>query len=281
MKLIKNGRFEKAGESGVMDEIGVMISSFNQMIEDLEQLIYENYEVTLQMNDIEIKKREAELYALQSQVNPHFLFNTLESIRMGLHKKGDEESADIVLHLSKVFRKSLNWEGEIISVSEEIEFVINYLEIQRYRFKDKLRYSINLPQELGELQIPKLTIQPLVENAVIHGIEEKYGNGTVSVDVTVSGSLLEILVKDDGTGISADKMMRIQRDLQPGNKEKDIKKSGSIGLKNVHDRIVLHYGAQFGLAIESEPGHGTTIRIRLPALENRAIDLLRLDKDAI
>jgi Putative regulator of cell autolysis len=260
MKGVKEGKFLTIKNNEVNDEIGQLTINFNLMVEGLNQLIHENYEVNLKMKDIAIKKKEAELYALQSQVNPHFLFNTLESIRMGLQNKEDTETADVIFHLSKIFRKSLNWQGDIITLSEEIEFVRNYLEIQKYRFKNKINYEIDIPESFLCYTIPKLIIQPIVENAIKHGIERKWGNGNVIISAAIQDNKLSISVKDDGVGIDEESLTKIRNELYEIN---EVKKTGSIGLRNVNNRIILHCGTDFGLKISSEKNIGTTVILEL------------------
>ncbi len=262
MQVVKNGNLAKLEDKGSSDEIGALTKNFNVMIESLQQSHYENYEVNLKLKDITIKKQEAELYALQSQINPHFLFNTLESIRMGLHNKGDTETSVIVLNLSKLFRSMLNWQGEFITLREEIELAKEYLSIQKYRFADKLNYVISLPKELENAYIPKLTLQPIVENAVKHGIEEISRDGMIQVAVQADGpDRMEIRVEDNGIGFAPATLRRIQEELL----SHDMKKSGSIGLKNVHDRLVLHFGDSCGIHLESD-SEGTRVRIKLPII---------------
>jgi two-component system, sensor histidine kinase YesM len=263
MRIVRTGELTLMEDHGPTDEVGVLTQNFNEMILDLKRSIYDNYEVNLKLKDITIKKQEAELYALQNQINPHFLFNTLESIRMGLHNKGDDETAVIVLNLSKLFQNLLNWQGEFIPLREEIELVNKYLSIQKYRFQDKIQYQTLLPESLKEVYIPKLTIQPVVENAVKHGIEGIRGQGNIMVRAEeAENGTMRIVVEDDGAGIPLDTLQRIQQELE----SPEIKKSGSIGLKNVHDRIVLHSGSAYGVTIESKGGSGTRVVISMPVL---------------
>jgi len=184
---------------------------------------------------------------------------------MGLHNKGDEETERIILHLSKIFQKSLNWEGEFVPLSQEFEFVRNYLEIQKYRFKDKIYYNIDIPNDLLGMKIPKLTIQPIIENAIKHGIEPKYGKGNISVTAAVTGPSIVILVEDDGVGMNEEILERVRQDME-GNE--NLKKTGSIGMKNVNDRMVLHYGSKYGLRIESIKEKGTSVYFEIPISGN-------------
>jgi two-component system sensor histidine kinase YesM len=260
MQTVKKGELTVMQENGTSDEIGALTRSFNDMIESLQKSIYDNYEVNLMLKDITIKKQEAELYALQNQINPHFLFNTLESIRMGLHNKGDHETSVIVLNLSKLFRNTLYWQGEFIQLKEELEMTARYLAIQKYRFEERIQYSTELPEELADAYIPRLTIQPIVENAVKHGIESISGNGHISIQIRdVNTRMMEISVQDNGSGIDPERLQLIRDQLF----SRDIKKTQGIGLKNVHDRLLLHYGSPYGLTIENND-RGVCVKILVP-----------------
>ncbi|QGQ98510.1 sensor histidine kinase [Paenibacillus psychroresistens] len=261
MQRVKEGEFTTVADSGPLDEIGVMTRNFNTMVESLKRLIYENYEAKLELKEIALKKREAELYALQNQINPHFLFNTLESIRMKIINVGDNESSLMVLNLSKILRKSLNWQGEMIQLAEELEFVRNYLDIQKSRFKNKISYDIVAADELLEIMIPKLIIQPIVDNAIKHGIENKRGKGLIHIHIFVEEGRLIVSVADNGKGMSTEILERLRSEL--AGSELFTKKT-SIGIKNVNDRIKLHYGAIYGLLVESIQHEGTTVTIILP-----------------
>jgi two-component system sensor histidine kinase YesM len=260
MQTVKNGVMSVMKEPGTSDEIGALTRSFNDMIVSLQHSFYEIYEVNLKLKDITINKQEAELYALQNQINPHFLFNTLESIRMGLHNKGDHETSVIVLSLSKLFRNTLYWQGDFVRLREELDMIESYLSIQKYRFEERIQYSLELPEELRDAYIPKLTIQPAVENAVKHGIESISGHGRIDIVVRALGrEAMEILVQDNGSGIAPDKLQSIQQELHT----QDLKRTQGIGLKNVQDRVLLHYGPPYGLSIENG-STGVCVRIVVP-----------------
>ncbi|MBW7458156.1 sensor histidine kinase [Paenibacillus sepulcri] len=263
MQVVKNGELSVLKDKGAKDEIGELTSNFNEMIVNLERSIYENYEVNLKLKDSTIKKQEAEMYALQNQINPHFLFNTLESIRMGLHNKGDQETALVVMNFSKLFRHLLNWQGEFIELREEIDLVRKYLVIQKYRFQERVQYELDIDQSLTGALIPKLTIQPLVENAVKHGAESVRDNGRIRLSIEkMADPVMRIVIEDNGRGIPAETLRQIRKELE----SQEIKKSGSIGLKNVHDRIQLHFGNKFGVTIESPPEGGTRVCLTMPVV---------------
>jgi two-component system sensor histidine kinase YesM len=265
MKKVKDGQFETMKSVGANDEIGGMIDNFNLMVTSLKQLIYENYEVKIQMTDIALKKREAELYALQSQINPHFLFNTLESIRMKIYNGDDiQEASSMIFNLSKILRISLNWQGEIISLSREIEFTKYYLQINKGRYKDKLEYVVSIPDELSKYKILKLIVQPIVENALKHGIEQKSKNGIIRINAYESEDKLIIEISDNGAGMDSAKLEQIQHEIST---TETLKSEGSIGIKNVNDRMVLYYGKEFGLKINSVKDEGTQVKLHLPKVK--------------
>ena len=261
MKGIDGKEFPIIEDDGNQDEVGLVTRIFNGMVLNLQKLICENYETNLNLKDMALKKREAELYALQSQIHPHFLFNTLESLRMGLVENSDDENATLVENLSDLLRKSLSWSGEIISIYDEIEFSRIYLDIQKFRFIDKLNYIIDMPDALKDYRIPKLTVQPIVENAVLHGAEPKWGSCNIHISVSEENNSVLIKVADNGIGIDDSKLKAIKHDLFYGS---EMKKGSSIGLRNVNDRIHLNYGEEYGINIISNVGEGTTVTIRIP-----------------
>lgn len=272
MKSLRNGEFSTIEDKGYRDEIGIMTRSFNRMVEGLERMIQENYLAQVKIKDINIKKREAELYALQSQIHPHFLFNTLDSIRMKLLQlptDDHQEASDMVLNLSKILRKSLNWQSGVVTLADELEFVASYLEIQRSRFKDKIGYRIEIPSEWMALRIPKLILQPIVENAIQHGLEKKRGQGMIAISGSGSGSELTIEIRDDGLGMEPDKLIEIQRAL---NWQQSLDNEQSIGIKNVHDRIRLHFGDSHGVTIQSRPGEGTVVTLSMPLEQQERLE---------
>lgn len=266
MTQVKQGKFVKVDEMESADEIGQLTRNFNQMVEGLERSIEENYVIQLSLQEAQLKKRDAELYALHSQMNPHFLFNTLESIRMKLITSTtpaqNRETASMVRNLSKILRKSLNWHEDVISLEEELDFVRSYLEIQQARFHDKITVQLDIDEALLELKTPKLIVQPLVENAIKHGIENKKGKGIIQISVQEEGEEVRIVVRDDGIGIEASHLEQIRKSLASAGAPR--KEGRAIGLQNVHERIVLHYGEAYSLDIDSVSGEGTTMTLRFP-----------------
>jgi len=257
MSRVRGDKLEAIELSGHNDEIGAISRSFNSMMERINKLIQEVYV-------LDIKKKEAEINALQSQMNPHFLFNTMESIRMNLWKREDFETSEVVQKFSNLLRMSLDWTEYNIPLHDEIGLVRAYLEVQQYRYKGKLSYDIQIDKELLSYSIPKFILQPIVENAIYHGIEMKKGQGTVFIHASLSQDKLTILVKDDGIGMDAVKLASIQENLKADMGEEPLK--GSVGIRNVHQRLRLHFGDSYGIEIESIKNVGTTVQISLPNL---------------
>jgi len=263
MEKVKNQEFELINEVGGADEIGQLMSDFNSMALRIKKLIQDVYEADIQKKNLELERKQAELNALQSQINPHYLFNTLESIRIRSLMKDEIETADIVKCLSKTFRRMLVWGNDLITVRTEIEYINDYLQIQKYRFSEKLNYSIFVQDEAMNCKILKMTIQPFIENSCIHGIEDKNGNGCISLNIIKADGKLTIMIEDNGCGIHPDKLNSIVSTLQ---QESDIN-IASIGIRNVYNRLRLLYGKDFEFNIESKLNEGTKVRISIPASE--------------
>jgi two-component system sensor histidine kinase YesM len=260
---IKNagkGRFQTIDEVGPKDEIGILIKRYNTMSMNLDQLIYENYETKLQLNEISLKKREAELNALQSQIQPHFLFNTLESIRMKLQRNNSMDAGKMIVNLSKILRRSLDWRGEFVTLGDEMEFVKHYLEIQKFRFRENLNYQIHIPENFLTYSVLKFILQPLVENSIQHGLEKKIEGGMIKISASDISDELTIVVADDGIGMNEEELEAVRGKIYNQEHSQD---GESIGLKNIHQRLLLHFGADCGLKIYSKVDIGTEVTITI------------------
>lgn len=206
-------------------------------------------------------KRKREFDTLQSQINPHFLYNTLDIIVWMIENEQKQEAVKVVTALARFFRISLSKGKSIITVRDELEHVGNYLTIQQMRFKNKFIYKITAGEEVMELACLKLMLQPLVENAIYHGMEFMDGDGEICVEVHRQGEELQFSVSDNGLGMTEEQAANLL-----GEKAHVSSRRGSgIGVKNVNERIRLYFGEDYGLAIRSEPDEGTRILIRLPA----------------
>lgn len=241
-----------AAESGA--EARMLSDSLNAMIDNKIN------ELLDQVTTEQIRLRKAEFELLQAQINPHFLYNTLDTI-VWLAEAGDQKRVvSMVGNLSDFFRTSLNQGKDIISIREELAHVRSYLEIQQVRYQDILRYEITVPEDLYEYKIPKITIQPLVENALYHGIKNKRGQGTITITGERSENGFVLYVRDNGIGMTQERLNEVRAGIQKlSYTGKEI-----YGLYNVNERIRLNFGETYGISIESTYGEGTCVSISLP-----------------
>ena len=258
MQSVKDGNFDvQISEDNSQDEIGDLTSSFKLMINEIKQLIYRN-------NKEQEEKRKHELNALQAQIQPHFLYNTLDSI---IWMAEGNESKDVVLMtsaLAKLFRKSISNSDEMVTVNEEMEYTRSYLTIQKMRYRGELQYSIDVAPAIADVGIIKLIVQPLVENAIYHGTKYKSGVGTIKITADYENKGIVIRIADDGVGMTKEQLEHIFDEDKNQGEESKFDERRSVGVLNVHQRIQLHYGAQYGLSFKSEVGIGTTACIYLP-----------------
>ena len=262
MHQVEQGDFDIEVKAESEDEIGRLTYAFNQMVKRTKRLIQNVYQS-------EIYQKEAELNALQAQINPHFLYNTLQTIDMMAEEEGVTEISDACQALSKIFRYSINRGQEFVQVQEEIVHIRNYMLIQKLRFGEKLEVRYEIEKDCEKLYIVKLLIQPLVENAVVHGIENVFGKCLVTVRVFREGDFLYVQVQDNGNGIEEEKLEELNEQLIRSSEKKMIHESkragrGSIGLENTNARIKLYFGPEYGIQIESAEGEGTLVKLKLP-----------------
>jgi two-component system sensor histidine kinase YesM len=241
----------------IADEITELGMSFNIMVGKIKELL-----------DAKIQEHEnlkkAELRALQAQINPHFLYNTLDAIIWMAEAKKIDQVVELVRVLSRFFRITLSKGKDWITVREEIEHVESYLAIQKMRYRDILDYQIDVPDNVCDGQILKLTLQPLVENALYHGIKNKRSGGTIIVrGRRLDGDLLQIQIEDNGIGMTQERLTQIRALLEADAGDAVIGESG-YGVNNVNQRIKLYYGQAYGLTIESEYMHGVSVSVVIP-----------------
>ena len=206
--------------------------------------------------------RKAEFELLQAQINPHFLYNTLDAIVWSAEAGNQKQVVSMVGSLSDFFRSSLNKGKEMVTIREDLQHVRSYLEIQQIRYQDILSYEIDVPETIFDYQIPKITIQPVVENALYHGIKNRRGGGKIIVTGGDLGDYIQITVKDDGMGIPDDRLKEIRENLGRDKPEDNI----IYGLYNINERIKLSFGDEYGIGIDSTEGVGTIVNIRLPKI---------------
>lgn len=241
-----------------MDEVGMLGRSYNSMLTKINDL--------LQLTEKQEKqKREAELRILQAQIKPHFLYNTLNTIDWMARKQGANDVSEMVEALSKLFRIGLSKGNEFIPLAEEFDHVRSYLQIQKLRYRDKLKYSLELAPDIAHVSVLKVILQPIVENAIYHGIKERRGPGTITVRGVRRDHLIELSVTDDGVGMD-EQTLALMRDKLDNPMTVQVETAGSgYGLSNVQARLKLTYGtSDCGIRIDSEPNAGTTVTLTFP-----------------
>jgi len=259
---VENEEFSIIECSEGKDEIGKLVRSYNLMVLKIKDLIEVVFKRDAEKQRLELAKKQAELKALQSQVNPHFLFNTLESIRMRSLIKDEIETAEIIEKLSILLRKTINWGADYIKIEDEMLFVENYLQIQKYRFGDKLSFSFYIMDDCKEIKIPKLSILSFVENACVHGIEEVSHNSSISVAVFKVDTSLFIEISDTGDGIS-EKDLYLIRDRLSNAKIEMLNESKSTGVLNTYMRLQMYCNNNMKFEIDSKLREGTDVTIQI------------------
>lgn len=257
---IRDGRFELIEINEGKDEIGDVIKNFNLMASKINNLIHDVYKLELQKKTLELERVRAELNYLQSQMNPHFLFNTLNALLVVSVKKNYTDITDVLKYLSKTLRRLLSWKDDLVTVEEEILFTEMFLKIEKFRFSDKFEYRINADQSLMSYLVPKLSLQPLVENACVHGIQAIKGAGLIEIAIAMRKDSLYVCVKDNGRGMDAKKRDELIRNVKS---EEEI--STNIGIRNVYRRLRLYYGDEVSFDIKSSMNKGTTVSFTIPA----------------
>lgn len=245
------------------DEVGLLIKEFNQMTRKIKRLIRDVYQAEIQQKNLEVEQKQARLNALGKQINPHFLFNALNTIRMKSLIKKESETADIINSLAQILRRVLNWEGDQITIRRELEFVQLFLKIQKYRFEHRLEYEITVDDQLLDFTIPKMSLQVFVENACVHGIEEKEGLGKIRVVLKLLDEKINIAISDNGVGIAENKYREIMNSINQQRYEHK-----HVGIINVIKRLQLYYEDDFEFLIDSKAGIGTTVTVKIPILRD-------------
>lgn len=257
-KVAGSGDFEVRVQEENNDELAQLSVSFNQMVERVGELV----------EDIRIEQKNlkaTELKLLQAQINPHFLYNTLDAIIWLAEADEKEQVVRMVTSLSDFFRTTLGGGRDYVSIREEEIHIKSYLQIQQFRYRDILEYDIQIPKELYDYQILKLTLQPLVENALYHGLKNKRRLGHISVSGQRVGESVVLQVSDDGRGLTAERLDYVRR-LIRGELE-DYDNPSGFGLFNVAQRIRLNYGAEYGIKLESVYGEWTKVTITIPVVK--------------
>lgn len=258
VKRVESGDFETRFEITEQNEMGVLAKGLTSLVNKVKQLLQE-------IREEQEKKRQIELLALQSQINPHFLYNTLGSIKHLIEMNQNKQAVKMVGALTKFFRIGISRGKEIITIAEEIEHIRNYLLILQMRYSQDFDFEFSIHEEILNCKIIKLTLQPLVENSVYHGIKNKPTKGLLRVSGYRVGDDAVIEVYDDGAGIERSRLGQLRQSLDAENITENPM---TFGLRNVNERLRLHFGTGYGLTISSEEGCFTRILVRLPFQES-------------
>ncbi len=257
---VATGNFKTRADVTTNDELAVLANGFNNMAQNMQNLIDE-------IKEDEQKLRKMDLRLLQEQINPHFLYNTLDTIVWLIESEQSEQAVEMVVELSNFFRIVLSKGKALISIQEEEKHIRSYLDIQKVRYGDIMEYDISIDKVLYEYQILKLTLQPLVENALYHGIKYKRAKGYVHITGEKEGELIRLVVRDNGVGMSQDELEELRVAINTPCKET----TKGFGLANVNERIRTFFGQQYGMTITSEKDHGTIIEVVIPALKGSEV----------
>lgn len=262
--MVAKGDFTTRTTCENHDELSILSDSFNDMASKLEQQVQ-----SIKLEQQNLRHMESKL--LQTQINPHFLYNTLDTIIWLIEGDKNKEAIDMVVSLSEFFRIVVSRGKDFITIREEEIHINSYLQIQQSRYKDILDYEINIPEELYGYQILKLTLQPLIENSLYHGIKMLRAKGKITVTAEIMDDVICFHVIDNGVGMDEEKLNALREEIEmTGNKQ-----STGFGVANVNKRIKLNYGNTYGLEIRSKKGEGTDFTIKIPArlVENERIEV--------
>lgn len=255
MDRVKQGDFDVISDIRGYEEVNQLKDSFNEMAAEIKKLLED-------IRDNEMQKRKSEMDFLRAQINPHFLYNTLFSIQCMIELKKNDQAVLMMAAFTDLLKKTLSVDTDFITLKEEFESTEKYLVLQQIRYGDKIHYECEMGAETEQCLVPALIIQPIVENAIFHGIEAKEEAGLIIVESVVSEGALLITVSDDGVGLDGKELARMTAQFG----EREYQSGRSIGILNVLNRIKINFGEEYGLTVESEPGIGTSVTMRLPVV---------------
>ncbi|MDC7233532.1 MAG: sensor histidine kinase [Spirochaetales bacterium] len=258
MLLVQKGDLSVRMSDLSSDELGDLGRSFNQMVQRIDNLM-EN------VKEDQIQLRKAELRTLQAQINPHFLYNTLDSINWLSREGRNEDIIAMVTSLTTLFRTGISRGQDMIPISAEISHIESYLTIQKIRYENRFIYEMDVDESVLNCMTLKLILQPLVENALYHGIKMKKGKGLISIRARKVNQLIILEVSDNGAGMSEERLLEVRQALEGTVRNSDVTEEKTVyGIKNVHDRLKIYYGDPYGLLIHSRAGEGTTVTLKIP-----------------
>ena len=253
-KEVAQGNFDVHGPQNTTEELQILTNNFEHMAQKVERLI----------EDVKVEQqnlRKKELQLLQEQINPHFLYNTLDTIMWLAIDHQDDKVVEMVAALSGFFRTSLSHGEDKITIREELEHVENYLKIQQLRYGDIMEYSIDVPDEIKKNDIVKITLQPLVENALYHGLKKQREKGMIKISSVDDENNIFLIVEDNGVGMQPEQVVQINKEMY---EDIWVNRTTGFGIANVNRRIKLYYGEEYGLILESEPDIGTKVIVVVP-----------------
>lgn len=257
---VAEGDFSARADVSSKDEIEVLAKGFNNMAENMQALVDE-------IKEDEAKLRRVDLRLLQEQINPHFLYNTLDTIVWLIEGNETEKAEEMVVTLSNFFRLVLSKGKEFITIREEEQHIGSYLAIQKMRYHDIMEYDIQIDKVLYDYQIPKLTLQPLVENALYHGLKYKRAKGYIHINGEKTGDVITLTVRDNGVGMDEEELEVLRKEIERPCKETEK----GFGMANVNERIHMYFGQEYGMTIHSKKGKGTIVEITIPAIKSEEV----------
>jgi two-component system sensor histidine kinase YesM len=248
------------------DEIASLMRNYNAMVQKSQELVKTVFKEKIQKQEIDIARQNAELRALETQINPHFLYNALESIRMHSLIKKEEETAQMIARLALLERQSVNWTTDQVTIRSEMTFIEAYLELQRTRFSNRLTYDISVEETCMQLCLPKLTLVTFVENACVHGVESKASSSHIFIRIYRKDNILTLEVEDTGKGISEELAAELNRQILNCSFE-TLSQTSHVGIVNACLRLKM-FCEKVSIILESEEGIGTMVTIRIPIGED-------------
>ncbi|MEG6614430.1 sensor histidine kinase [Pseudoclostridium thermosuccinogenes] len=259
MNAVAKGNFSIRIPGNYNDEVGQLATDFNILIEKINQLISDSIRK-------ETAQKDAQIAALQYQINPHFIYNTIDTFRMKMELKGDYEMADAITYFGKMLRYNISSNSKYATVREEVEYVEKYITLQKIRWGERIEYSVDVPEEVKSARIIRFMLQPIVENSIKHGISGALQILRIHIKLEVRNNRLEIDVIDSGKGIPPEQLDRLNYQLKYSNISdgRNIENGRSIGLENINNRLKLFYGEQYYIRMDSEPDEYTRIHISIP-----------------
>lgn len=256
MRDVEQGNLDIRFDSKYEDDIGIFGRRFNRMLSRLKVLLQDSYEKQVRLKDSELK-------ALRAQINPHFLYNTLETVNWLARMEGSDDISKIVVSLGEIMRYSVKKGDDFVTLREDLKQLENYLTIQEFRYQDKFKVHFNIDETILDEPILSLLLQPLVENAIIHGLEEKIDAGKIFISIQGLDHFMEITIQDDGVGMDKETLERLNNKLQEGLSLQEL----GIGIENVRKRLFLSYGDQYKWDLTSTVNEGTCVYIQIPYKE--------------